>query len=382
MKEIEEQPQLILPEGDCACADSMPGTLTVWLHITNACNLHCDYCYLSRSQETMTLEQGHQAIAVAFQAAEAYGYERVKLKFAGGEACLAFPLVLDLSELASRQAEKSGLRLDNILLTNGTLLTEDIAVELKRRGFRVAVSVDGLGDMHDIQRKYSNGRGCYQKVEHALDLLQNYHIDSMVTITITNQNLHGLPALVKELLNRHLPFTLNFYRPCSNSSGANKFPDLTPDSADLIQVMQSVFDVIATNLPHYPLVNSLGDRAWFSAMHTQPCSVGLSFLVFSPRGVHKCPMDLEHVVCSSTDTDPLNKIRSDTQGLINLSFHEKLTCQDCQWRYWCAGGCPVAAFNTYQRYDIGSPYCQVYQSIFPEILRLESIRQQHYAEQG
>jgi uncharacterized protein len=380
MKERKELPQSIVSEGDCACVDASPETLTAWLHITNACNLRCDYCYLDHSPEAMTREQGYQAVRTTFETASTYGYERVKLKFAGGEASLAFPIVLALHDCAVDQAKIRGLRLDSILLTNGTLLSDDKILFLKEKGIHVAISLDGLGDLNDTQRKYVDGRGCYDRIDQTIDRLLKQELYPTIMITVTSRNLAGLPAFVEELLKRHLPFSFNFYRINSNSLGANNGADLTPDSTELIRVMNSVLQVIADNPPPYPLVNSLSDRAWFSSPHTQPCAVGSSFLVFSPRGIHKCPMDLEYTVCSSTDADPLGKIRSDKQGLVNLSVLEKTACRDCQWRYWCAGGCPVAAYHTYQSYAAGSPYCQVYQSIFPAILNLENLRQQHYQE--
>ena len=33
------------------------GTLTAWLHVTNACNLECPYCYVRKSSQWMTGEE-------------------------------------------------------------------------------------------------------------------------------------------------------------------------------------------------------------------------------------------------------------------------------------------------------------------------------------
>lgn len=44
------------------------------------------------------------------------------------------------------------------------------------------------------------------------------------------------------------------------------------------------------------------------------------------------------------------------------------------WRYWCAGGCPVATFAATGRYDVKSPNCGIYKAIYPEALKLEGLR--------
>jgi len=37
-------------------------TLVAWLHVTNACNLRCTYCYLDKTDEAMSAETGYAAV--------------------------------------------------------------------------------------------------------------------------------------------------------------------------------------------------------------------------------------------------------------------------------------------------------------------------------
>ena len=62
------------------------------------------------------------------------------------------------------------------------------------------------------------------------------------------------------------------------------------------------------------------------------------------------------------------------------SVDEKEGCRDCQWRYWCTGGCPLQTFRATGRYDLKSPNCSIYQAIFPEVLRLEGLRLLKYQD--
>ena len=90
-----------------------------WLHVTNACNLRCTYCYLNKNDEAMSAETGRAAVDAIFRSALQHGYQSIKLKFAGGEASLNFALVWELHEYALAAAAAHGLALEAVVLSNG-----------------------------------------------------------------------------------------------------------------------------------------------------------------------------------------------------------------------------------------------------------------------
>ncbi|MBI3151648.1 MAG: SPASM domain-containing protein, partial [Chloroflexi bacterium] len=69
----------------------------------------------------------------------------------------------------------------------------------------------------------------------------------------------------------------------------------------------------------------------------------------------------------------------DKTGLQNLPVMEKEGCSTCEWRHWCAGGCSLATYRSTGRYDVKSPNCNIYKSVFPEALKLEGLRILKYA---
>lgn len=354
-----------------------PQTLTAWLHVTNDCNLRCPYCYVDKTPDPMQLELGRRAVEAVFRSAVAHGFRRVKLKYAGGEATLNFALVVALHAHAQRLAEMYHLALDGVVLSNGVSLTKRMIQEMQDYGLRLMISLDGLGEEHNIHRPFGNGHGSFSHVERTLDRLAAHNFTPSISITISKRNLAGLPTIVDYVLTRELPFTLNFYR--ENDCSAS-FTDLAYQDEQVIAALKAAFAVIEANLPPYSLLDRLVDLTRLDSMHNRTCGVGHAYMVINQRGgIAKCHMELERTVADITAADPLQLIRDDRTGIQNLAVEEKEGCRDCSWRYWCAGGCPALTYRVTGRYDVKSPNCRIYKAIFPEVLRLEGLRLLKYS---
>jgi uncharacterized protein len=367
------QARLIIPKNNSSFnLNEIAETLSAWLHITDRCNLRCDYCYLPHLARDMSIDIGRAAIESIFRSASLNHYRRVKLKYAGGEALLCSPLIKDLHLYAQSLSEQKNIILDGVVLSNGTLITPEIIEMLQTLNLRLMISLDGLSDFHNIQRTYAGGKGSFQDVERGIKIaLQNGLIPD-ISITVSGRNAEGLPDLIEWILERDLPFSLNFYR--ENELSAS-YEDLQLEESRLIHGMLAAFKVIELKLPNRSLLGSLVDRANLASPHKRTCGVGQSYLVFDYQGqIAKCQMQLHKTVSSVESEDPLTVVRQDKVGIQNLSVEEKEGCRTCEWKYWCTGGCSLATFKATGRYDIQSPNCNIYKALYPEALRLEGLR--------
>lgn len=342
--------------------------LGVWLHITNQCNLRCTYCYLGKTSETMSAETGRKVLDSLLNSAMQQGMKEVALKFAGGEALLEWPLVEELYYYALEKTRGTGIEIQPIILSNGTTITPRMAQLLKQHGFQVAISLDGLGEVNDRQRPFVNGRGSFDKVERGMRLLQEYEIPFNVSVVITALNLPQLPELVEYLLKHNAPFALNFFRDNPLAQDG-----LTVDNPALIEGLKQTYAVIEKNLPEYNLMGAILDRVQLSSPHRHACGAGVNYVVVKHTGeIASCQMLMHRPVGKIGQGDPVQTIR---QGeLRNLPPEQKQGCSTCQWRYVCAGGCPIVTHRAFGRYDMRSPYCNTYYTLIPEVLRLEALR--------
>ncbi len=326
----------------------------------------------------MNIATGRAVVDATFRSALAHGYHTVKLKYAGGEPLLRFPLVLALHRYAQTLAVQHHLDLDGIILSNGTLLTGDMIDQMQAAGLRLMISLDGVGAVHDCQRHFPDGRGSFEAPARAVDLACKEGLKPDISITVSGRTIDGLSETVAWVLERDVPFSLNFYR--ENDQSASE-ADLRLEEARIIEGMLAAYRVIERNLPRRSLLASLADRANLSVPHKRTCSAGQSYLVFDSQGrVSKCQMDMAHPITNCYDADPLGTVRDSTISFHNMTVDEKVECRECAWRYWCAGGCPLQTYRATGRYDVKSPNCAIYQALYPEVVRLEGLRLLKYAD--
>ena len=158
--------------------------IVVW-NCTRRCNLNCIHCYADAASATNDGEMDNEeGKALIRQLAE---FKVPVLLFSGGE-----PLVRkDFLELARYATDKC---LGVVVSTNGTLITPEIAREMKGIGFReVGISVDGIGDQND---KFRGKPGAY---EAALQGIRNCIAEGQrvsLRMTITRSNKNEVPSIL------------------------------------------------------------------------------------------------------------------------------------------------------------------------------------------
>ncbi len=353
-------------------------TLCAWLHITDRCNLRCSYCYLPHQSADMSAETGRNVINAVFRSAVLNNYHQVMLKYAGGEPLVRIPLIRKLHSHARSLADQHDLSLAGVILSNGTLLTLEMLETIQGMGLGLMISLDGLGEFHNQHRVYPDGSGSAADVIRSVELCLANGLIPDISVVVSSGNAEGLPELIRWILEHDLPFSLNLYRENDQSSCHT---DLELDEKRIISGILAGYKVIENCLPRRSLLASLADRANFAVPHLHTCSVGQGYLVFDPRGrVAKCQMQIDKPVTTCKAADPLAVIRGDKTGIQNLSVEEKQECDSCEWKYWCAGSCPLTTYRATGRYDVKSPNCNIYKAIYPEVVRLEVMRLLRYAD--
>ena len=123
---------------------------------TQHCNLSCDYCYVGKTTDRMSLDMADQIVNFAFRNTPAS--EDIDIGFFGGEPLLEFPLLGEVTQRIETHPGYDPCRVKFSVVTNGTLLTTEIAQFLQQHHIALTISYDGPSAVHDKYRHFP-GRG-------------------------------------------------------------------------------------------------------------------------------------------------------------------------------------------------------------------------------
>jgi 12,18-didecarboxysiroheme deacetylase len=167
--------------------------VVVW-NMTRRCNLKCVHCYAhaknQRFDDELTTGEGKALID------DLAAFGSPVMLFSGGE-----PLMRpDLPELAAYAVSK-GMRA--VISTNGTLITRDVARNLKEIGLSyVGISLDGMEDIHD---RFRAVKGCFQDALDGIRNTQEAGIKVGLRFTINKHNVGEIPAVFDLLEEMDIP---------------------------------------------------------------------------------------------------------------------------------------------------------------------------------
>ncbi len=160
-------------------------SLVSW-NITFRCNLRCAHCYLDarpeKRDDELSTDEGESLIDALQQAGTR------TLILSGGEPLLREDLI-DLVHYGTRR----GLHM--ALGTNGTLVSEDMALSLKRAGIRkAAISLDSTNEeLHD---RFRGKTGAWGKAIQGMKACQDAGIAVQIHTTVTPSNYSGIESIL------------------------------------------------------------------------------------------------------------------------------------------------------------------------------------------
>lgn len=153
--------------------------LVLWL--TSDCNLNCKYCYANAGEK-----REYMAFDTARRAIDMMGQDGFKLQLAGGEPLMNMQLVREIYDYIRKTGRQAGMQLQ----TNGTLITPEIAREIRAMKIAVGVSLDGGIEMNEALRGRSG------EVAEGIRNLAEAGIIVNINCVLTKLNVESLPKLV------------------------------------------------------------------------------------------------------------------------------------------------------------------------------------------
>ncbi len=335
--------------------------LIAW-ELTRSCNLDCVHCRAGASRGPYSNELTKEEIFRIMEEIKEVASPVIILT--GGEPLLR----KDIFEI-TRKAVECGFK--PVLATNGTLLTEDIAKELKACGIaRVSISLDGADpSAHDGFRKMP---GAFEGAIKGIEVLKKVGIPFQINTTITAVNIEEIPK-VHELAKKLGAVAHHVFLLVPVGRGKElKNQSISPEKYEEIlhwfyeQREKSGLQLKATCAPFYYRIlrqraKKEGKKVDFKTFGldavTRGCLAGTGFCFISHVGVVQTCGYLE-IPCGDLRKQSFKDVWENSEVFNKLRDFKnyKGKCGICEYLRVC-GGCRARAYEATGDYLEEEPLC-------------------------
>lgn len=340
------------------------------LHIfvlTSSCNQNCVYCQVGKKGISpavdvyMSAEVAQRAVDLALSSPS----NRITIEFQGGEPLLNWQVLRFIVEYARLSNQKAGKNIVFNLVSNLTLLNDEILDFLITNDVSICTSLDGPEELHNYNRPYKKGNPYSIVTENIKKINSEYKrrgMDAKVQAlqTTTKRSLF----YAKEIINEYLELGINhlFIRPLTPLGFAlTNWDRIGYAPEEFLVFYQEIFNYIM-ELRKQGMEITEGHLRIFSTKIFQteplnymelrsPCGGAIGQLAYNYDGnVYTCDEgrmiaeigDLSFLVGNVFENEYNDLVDNPvTHSVCTASCLESIPgCSDCVYNPYC-GTCPV-----------------------------------------
>lgn len=367
-------------------------TMSTSLHIfvvTTACNMRCVYCQANNGVSCpslyMTKEMAEKAVNIALQSPTRY----LTFEFQGGEPLLNFEIIKHIVAYAEERKGKHDITYN--VVSNLTLITDEILNFFIEHKFGISTSIDGPELVHNANRPFQDGTGTFDEVVASVRQIQEKGLHVGAIQTTTRESL----PYPREIVNtyKELGFESIFLRPLTPLGKATlnwSAIGYTPEEflSFYTEALDELLHINKTERffkeDHASILLSRIDGKFVNYMELRsPCGASIGQLAYYADGdIFTCDEGRmlhemgDHTfklgnVFENTYTDIINN--SVCKTVCDSSILESIpTCCDCVYQPYC-GTCPVVNYAKSQDVIEKEPRgyrCKIYSGMLDYLFKL------------
>lgn len=346
------------------------------------CNLACKYCYYLEKNKLYPTAQRHLMSDEMLEQftreyIEAQTMNQVLFTWHGGEPLLR-SIDFYRKALSLQQKYAGGRCIDNVIQTNGTLLTDEWCEFFAQNHWLVGISIDGPQPYHDHYRLTAAGKPSWQKVMQGIKLLKKHGVEwnAMAVVNAYNVN-HPLEfyRFFKENGCQFLQFTPIVERLTRHEDGRTLASLADKDEISLSEAsvapeqwgyfLCAIFDEwvrkdvgkIFVEIFDCTLANWMGISPGICA-YSKEC--GHAGVMEHNGDVYSCDHFVfpEYKLGNIRDHSLIDMLYGEQQQEFSRLKHSSLPrqCKECDMEFACHGECPKNRFMKDKYGDSGLNY--------------------------
>lgn len=342
-------------------ADQMQPIRSACFELTERCNLRCKHCF----EEAGALTNQDPSTAEVMSWLDKFAaVPGITINLSGGEMLTR----RDWRELVSHLA---GLKVSSVILTNGTLVTNEVAKELAEltadAPFTFQVSLDGSDPQTNDPVR---GEGSFERILAGIGALSAQGLSSHTAISFTPNRIN-IPKL-DEMLNLALSlgvgvFHISILHRMGRATGI--WRKLKPTTAQMIEFFDTLHDrsgelegrlrisgdfcsMLNDKVKRIPSPASVG------------CRLGVDVKVDVRGDVYPCPpMSYDKKYCiGNIGAQTVEQIQNspvlhELRELFVPRIEQSPRCRTCAWKCFCGAGCIARAEQNYGTIYHGDDLC-------------------------
>ena len=346
------------------------------------CNLACKYCYYLEKNKLYPTAQRHLMSDEMLEQftreyIEAQTMNQVLFTWHGGEPLLR-SIDFYRKALSLQQKYAGSRRIDNVIQTNGTLLTDEWCEFFAQNHWLVGISIDGPQPDHDHYRLTAAGKPSWKKVMQGIKLLKKHGVEwnAMAVVNAYNAN-HPLEfyRFFKENGCQFLQFTPIVERQTRHEDGRTLASLADKDEISLSEAsvapeqwgyfLCAIFDEwvrkdvgkIFVEIFDCTLANWMGISPGICA-YSKEC--GHAGVMEHNGDVYSCDHFVfpEYKLGNIRDHSLIDMLYGEQQQEFSRLKHSSLPrqCKECDMEFACHGECPKNRFMKDKYGDSGLNY--------------------------
>lgn len=346
------------------------------------CNLACKYCYYLEKNKLYPTAQRHLMSDEMLEQftreyIEAQTMNQVLFTWHGGEPLLR-SIDFYRKALSLQQKYAGGRHIDNVIQTNGTLLTDEWCEFFAQNHWLVGISIDGPQPDHDHYRLTAAGKPSWKKVMQGVKLLKKHGVEwnAMAVVNAYNVN-HPLEfyRFFKENGCQFLQFTPIIERQTRHEDGRTLASLADKDEIPLSEAsvtpeqwgyfLCAIFDEwirkdvgkIFVEIFDCTLANWMGVSPGICA-YSKEC--GHAGVMEHNGDVYSCDHFVfpEYKLGNIRDHSLIDMLYGEQQQEFSRLKHSSLPrqCRECDMEFACHGECPKNRFMKDKYGDSGLNY--------------------------
>ena len=327
--------------------------------VTNECNNRCVYCQANGCGKLKNMTE--EVAEAALRRIAASPARCVTIEFQGGEPLMNFPVIRYI--VLNAPALLPGKEIQFTLVSNLSLMTDEIAVFLRDHRVTVSTSLDGDRELHDLNRPAADHTSSFDNMLAGKAKLEKAGLMTGAIQTTTAKALAHPEKILRTYAD--LGYYQIFLRPLTRlGSAARRWDEIGYTPAQFLafyrKALEEIFRMNREGIPmveyHAALFLSkmMNGRAVNYMELRSPCGAGLGQVAITANGnVYTC--DEGRMIAETGDEAFLigNVFRdsyddwmnsSTCRAVCSASLLETLPgCCDCVYKPYC-GVCPVVNY--------------------------------------